>query len=198
MLSNQLVQGVLAALLAMSASAVPTDRNVVPRDTNKYVFAHFMVGIVQNYTVDDWKQDMVLAQEIGIDAFALNNANIDSYTPTQLANAYQAASEVDFKVFPSFDFSYWNNGDTDQIAAYMQNYSGHPAQMQYNGGAVVSTFVGDSFNWGGVKSEVTNPLFAVPNLQDPAEWNSSHTSLSLDGGRSSRGTWTLLLTAKSL
>jgi glucan endo-1,3-alpha-glucosidase len=70
------------------------------------------VGIVQNYTVSDWKMDMAYAMEIGIDAFALNNAIIDSYTPTQLANAYQAAEEVGFKVFISFDFAYWTNGDT--------------------------------------------------------------------------------------
>lgn len=75
---------------------------------------------------------MAYAMEIGIDGFALNNAKIDSYTPTQLANAYQAAEEVGFKVFPSFDFAYWNNGDTAGITAYMQQYAGHPAQAQVN------------------------------------------------------------------
>lgn len=114
--------------------------------------------------------------EIGIDAFALNNANIDSYTPTQLANAYQAAEQIGFKVFISFDFSYWSNGDTDQITAYMQQYAAHPAQMQYNGAAIVSTFVGDSFNWGPVKSATSHAIFAIPNLQDPAEASNDQTS----------------------
>ena len=120
--------------------------------------------------------DMAYAMEIGIDAFALNNANIDSYTPTQLANAYQAAEEMGFKVFISFDFSYWNNGDTSQISAYMQQYAGHPAQMQYNGGAVVSTFVGDSFDWGPVKANNSHAIFAIPMLQDPIEATEEHTS----------------------
>lgn len=119
---------------------------------------------------------MAYAQEIGIDAFALNNAKIDSYTPTQLANAYQAAEEMGFKVFISFDFAYWSNGDTSPISAYMQQYSAHPAQMQYNGGAVVSTFVGDSFDWGPVKAKQTHPIFAIPNLQDPAEAMNARTS----------------------
>lgn len=135
------------------------------------------MGIVQNYTVSDWKMDMAYAMEIGIDAFALNNAIIDSYTPTQLANAYQAAEEVGFKVFISFDFAYWTNGDTPQITAYMQQYAGHPAQMQYNGGAVVSTFVGDSFNWAPVKAATSHQIFAVPNLQDPAEATNSQTDI---------------------
>ena len=41
---------------------------------------------------------MNTAMDIGIDAFALNCASVDSYTPTQLALAYQAAEEVGFKV----------------------------------------------------------------------------------------------------
>ena len=131
---------------------------------------------MQNYEVADWKMDMAYAMEIGIDAFALNNANIDSYTPTQLANAYQAAEEIGFKVFISFDFSYWNNGDTSQISAYMQQYAGHPAQMQYSGGAVVSTFVGDSFDWGPVKANNSHAIFAIPMLQDPIEATEEHTS----------------------
>lgn len=114
--------------------------------------------------------------EIGIDAFALNNANIDSYTPTQLANAYQAAENVGFKCFISFDFAYWSNGDTAQITQYMNLYAGHPAAMQYNGGAVVSTFVGDSFDWGPVKSGTSHQIFAIPNMQDPAEATNLHTS----------------------
>jgi hypothetical protein len=51
----------------------------------------------------------------------------------------------------------------------MQQYAGHPAQMQYRGGAVVSTFVGDSFNWDPVKQGTSHPIYPLPNLQDPAE-----------------------------
>lgn len=122
---------------------------------------------------------MSYAMEIGIDAFALNNANIDSYTPTQLANAYQAALEIGFKVFISFDFAYWNNGNTVAITAYMQKYAAHPAQMQYNGGAVVSTFVGDSFDWGPVKAGTAHQIVAIPMMQDPIE--ATYEKTSFDG-----------------
>lgn len=119
---------------------------------------------------------MRYAQEIGIDAFALNNANVDSYTPTQLANAYQAAENVGFKCFISFDFAYWGNGNTAEITAYMNQYAGHPAAMQYNGGAIVSTFVGDTFDWAPVKSGSAHPITALPMLQDPTILNSIQTS----------------------
>ncbi|PYH92824.1 alpha-1,3-glucanase [Aspergillus ellipticus CBS 707.79] len=151
-----------------------------PESQNKYVFAHFMVGIVENYQLSDWIADMTAAQAIGIDAFALNCASIDKYTPTQLALAYRAAQQVNFKVFISFDFAYWSNGDTAKITAYMQQYANHPAQMQYKGAAIVSTFVGDSFNWGPVKQGTSHPICALPHLQDPAE-------VSSNGGRSADG-----------
>ncbi|OJJ73093.1 hypothetical protein ASPBRDRAFT_73559 [Aspergillus brasiliensis CBS 101740] len=176
MLAKYLVflASIVASILHPALGAPALDVGLTePQAEPKYVFAHFMVGIVENYQLEDWVTDMKAAQAIGIDAFALNCASIDKYTPTQLALAYQAAEQVNFKVFISFDFAYWSNGDTAKIAAYMQQYANHPAQMQYRGGAVVSTFVGDSFNWGPVKQATSHPIHAVPNLQDPAAASSN-------------------------
>ncbi|KAJ0418995.1 glycoside hydrolase [Aspergillus carlsbadensis] len=172
------------AALATLAYALPTlalpgasNELVTRQDTNRYVTAHFMVGIVEFYTLDDWKEDMELAKEIGIDAFALNCASIDKYTDPQLALAYEAAEAVNFKVFISFDFAYWSNGDSPRITSIMQKYANHPGQFQYNGAALVSTFVGDSFNWSPVKSAVQHPLFAVPMIQDPAWSGTANTGI---------------------
>ncbi|KAF9892149.1 hypothetical protein FE257_002555 [Aspergillus nanangensis] len=170
----------VAGVFAIAMPNIPTPATIQSReDTPRYVTAHFMVGIVENYTISDWKEDMQLAKEIGIDAFALNCAKIDSYTPTQLANAYAAANETGFKVFISFDFAYWTNGDTAEITSYMQKYSAHPAQFQYNGAALVSTFVGDSFNWTPVKAATSHPIFAVPNMQDPNA--ATYATTGIDG-----------------
>ncbi|KAJ6510689.1 glycoside hydrolase [Mycena sanguinolenta] len=135
----------------------------------KAVYAHFMVGIVQNYSVDDWKADMADAKAIGIDGFALNCAppRVDSYTPTQLGFAYQAAAESNFTVFISFDFAYWQNDDTDLIIATLQNYSSLPGQAKYNGGAIASTFVGEFFDWTPVKAVLD--ITALPNMEDPIQ-----------------------------
>ncbi|KAL4871081.1 hypothetical protein BDV12DRAFT_206924 [Aspergillus spectabilis] len=168
-----LVANILPVLSLPGAST----QLVTREDSNKYVTAHFMVGIVEHYTLDDWIHDMELALEIGIDAFALNCASIDSYTDPQLALAYEAAEITSFKVFISFDFAYWSNGDTPRITSIMQKYASHPGQFQYNGAALVSTFVGDSFNWNPVKSAVSHPIFAVPNLQDPNWAGSANTGI---------------------
>ncbi|RAL06556.1 glycoside hydrolase family 71 protein [Aspergillus homomorphus CBS 101889] len=151
-----------------------------PPVSDRYVFAHFMVGIVKDYQMKDWIADIEAAQAIGIDAFALNCASVDSYTPTQLALAYKAADKLGFKVFISFDFDYWSNGDTAKITALTHQYANHPGQMKYRGGAVVSTFLGDNFDWGPVKQGTLDPIHVIANLQDPASAFSNRVR-SVDG-----------------
>lgn len=135
---------------------------------------------MENYTVDDWKQDIKQAQEIGIDGFALNCAppHVDSYTPKQLANAYQAAADMGFKVFISFDFSYWGDNDANDITSILRNYSSHPGQAYYNGGAIASTFVGDYFNWNNVKNNLGGQkLTVIPMIQDPTYLSRQNTGI---------------------
>ncbi|KAK1637957.1 glycoside hydrolase family 71 protein [Colletotrichum phormii] len=153
----------------------------VSAQTTKTVYAHFMLGIVENYTISDWHLDIAQAKEIGIDGFALNcaPARIDSYTPKQLANAYQASQELNFTVFISFDFAYWSTADTAEITSIVGNYSAHPAQARYDGGAIVSTFVGDNMNWTAVKNGMPpgQKLTALPMIQDPAWLSVANTGL---------------------
>ncbi|TFY51951.1 hypothetical protein EVG20_g10768, partial [Dentipellis fragilis] len=59
----------------------------------KVVVAHFMVGNTFPYTVEDWKRDMVLAANHGIDAFALNFGR-DEWQRQRLDDAYAAALEL--------------------------------------------------------------------------------------------------------
>lgn len=123
------------------------------------------------------------AKEIGIDGFTLNCAppRVDSYTPKQLANAYEAAAQVGFSAFISFDFAYWSNGDTAEIASIVGNYSDHPGQAKYNDGALVSTFVGDSMDWNAVKNSLPGKtLTVIPMVQDPNSL--SHITTGIDGG----------------
>lgn len=137
---------------------------------------------MEKYTVQDWKEDIQQAKEIGIDGFALNCAppRVDSYTPKQLANAYEAAAQMDFKVFISFDFAYWSNGDTVEMSNILGNYHDHKAQAFYNGGSLVSTFVGDSMNWNAVKQALPGKkLTVIPMMQDPASL--PHVTNGIDG-----------------
>ncbi|KAL9488233.1 hypothetical protein ACSS6W_000510 [Trichoderma asperelloides] len=143
-----------------------------------------LVGIVENFTVQDWVNEIQQAQAIGIDGFALNCAPpwVDSYTPKQLDNAYTAAQQLNFKMFISFDFAYWSNGDTGNITSFVGKFAAHPAQAIFNGGALVSTFVGDSFNWNAVKSALgSQKLTVIPNMQDPASVGSVSSQYGIDG-----------------
>ena len=61
----------------------------IPADTSgsqKFVFAHHMVGNTYPYTVDDWTSDITLAHASGIDGFALNMGS-DSWEPARVADA---------------------------------------------------------------------------------------------------------------
>lgn len=74
--------------------------------TDRYVFCHFMIGIVADRTSSaDYDADMQRAKSLGIDAFALN-IGIDSYTDAQLNYAYESAANNNMKVFISFDFNW--------------------------------------------------------------------------------------------
>ncbi|KAJ7068693.1 glycoside hydrolase [Mycena amicta] len=181
-----------ALTLMLSALQLAGANPLVRANSPKAVYAHFMVrlhrtmssqlnlaqvGIVENFSVADWVAEMNTAKGIGIDGFALNCAppRVDNYTPRQLANAYAAAQQVGgFTVFPSLDFAYWNAGDTPTIIQLLQNYSSLPSQARYNGKPIISTFVGEFFDWATVKPTVD--VFAIPNLEDPAQVNTLSTS----------------------
>lgn len=82
-------------------------------------------------------------------------------------------------MFISFDFVYWNGGDIAEINQLIDLYVDHPAQMMYNGGALISTFVGDDFDWAPVKAAARGKVTAIPNQQDP--WGSLYRTTNFDG-----------------
>ncbi|CDM36417.1 CAZyme family GH71 and CBM24 [Penicillium roqueforti] len=106
------------------------------------VFAHFMVTNTANYTSNDWENDILLAQDAHIDAFALNMAYADSTNTGALAAAFSAADSLGFKLFFSFDYA--GNGDWPKadVITLIQQYSAHSSYYFYKGQAFVSTFEG--------------------------------------------------------
>ncbi|KAJ7716889.1 glycosyl hydrolase family 71-domain-containing protein [Mycena olivaceomarginata] len=156
---------VLASLISALAAVSPPSVSLAERDGEKYVFAHFIVGIVASYAQSDWETDMNLAKSIGIDAFALNIGK-DTYNYQQLGFAYAAAANFGFKVFISFDFAYWNSGDVSTMATYLQTYATEPGQFMYNGAAFVSSFVGDGYPYRTLESQsgIKLSLWTYPRL----------------------------------
>jgi len=68
------------------------------------VFAHFMVSNSHAYTTADWTSEIQLAQAAHIDAFALNIAYAEG-DDQSIANAFQVASSLGFRLFFSFDYA---------------------------------------------------------------------------------------------
>ena len=89
-----------------SSSGAPAPAPSGSAGGQKFVFAHHMVGNTAPYTIDDWAEDIQLAQENGIDAFALN-IGPDPFMREQVNNAYTAAQNAGstFKLFISLDMA---------------------------------------------------------------------------------------------
>lgn len=134
-----------------TTSQAPTSTSS-PSASSKYVIAHFMIGNSYPYTVDNWLADIFLAHSSGIDGFALN-VGVDTWQPSQVANAYQAAlqSGTGFKLFMSFDMTSLpctTASDAATLRTYITTYATHPNQLLYNGRVMASSFSGETCTFG--------------------------------------------------
>ncbi|KAI1357445.1 glycoside hydrolase family 71 protein [Xylaria arbuscula] len=130
---------------------------------DKLVFAHYIVGLTDGQTRDEWQLDISQAKASGIDGFALNIGSADTWNDEQLALAYDVAGSNGFSMFLSFDMaaSQWN---ADQISSYINTYNTYGSQLKVNNLPVVSTFEGPSQAdiWAGVRS-ATGGIFFMPD-----------------------------------
>ncbi|ESZ97957.1 glycoside hydrolase family 71 protein [Sclerotinia borealis F-4128] len=143
----------------------------------KYVFAHVVMGNTAHHTADNWATDIKTAQAAGIDAFALNIATGDTNIPTQVANAFKAATTLgnSFKLFFSFDYlggsGAWPATGASSVVSYLNQYGVSPAYFKYNGQIFVSTFegvnnAGDWIPGGAIRSAVqgtAGSIYFVPD-----------------------------------
>ncbi|WVQ65605.1 uncharacterized protein L199_003783 [Kwoniella botswanensis] len=151
--------------------------NPVKGNSDKKVFAHFMIGIVYAYTLESWLEDIELAKSKGIDGFALN-IGLDSYTQPQLDLAYKAAEiSGDFVCFISFDFNWYTVDNTTGVSETMKRYNDLPAQFKVDGKPFVSSFIGDGFDWAAVGSGCGQEIYAVP-FWAPTQENADNKGLS--------------------
>ncbi|KAL7421003.1 hypothetical protein Q5752_003887 [Cryptotrichosporon argae] len=165
-------------LLSASVLAGPT-RTVEKRATqDRYVFAHFMVGFVDEYGEADWTTDISLAHSYGLDGFALNCDDDDS-TATQLGYAYAAAeaynaglnsSQTPFVLFVSPDFTHYSASDPASVGALLAPVLSSSAQLTVDGKAFVSSFEGDGLDWAAVATATGQEIYAVPYYQDYAAY----------------------------
>ncbi|KAH7175340.1 glycoside hydrolase [Dactylonectria macrodidyma] len=130
----------------------------------RQVYAHYMVGLTNQQALSQWKTDIQAAKDAWIDGFALNIGPDDSWTSTQLGLAYQAAAELDFKLFLSFDMASDYVWSVDSVVGLVNDFKAEAAQVLVGGKPMVSTFEGPTWadNWSSVRSQ-TGDIFLVPN-----------------------------------
>ncbi|RAH40443.1 glycoside hydrolase family 71 protein [Aspergillus brunneoviolaceus CBS 621.78] len=119
------------------------------------VFAHFMVSNTLNYTISDWENEMTLALDAKIDAFAMNMAVGDATNTQSLENAFAAASNTGLSLFFSFDYAGngpWAKAD---VLTMLQTYTSDGAYWHYESKPFVSTFEGpdNADDWIDIKEQ---------------------------------------------
>ncbi|OCF56454.1 hypothetical protein L486_06398 [Kwoniella mangroviensis CBS 10435] len=129
--------------------------------SERYVFAHFMVGFVNSYTQDDWDRDVALAVSKGIDGFALNCDGQDA-NAQQLQYAFTAASSSNFKLFISPDFVHYSYEDPGPVSELLKLWVTQGAYFQFDGKPFVSSFWGEGTDWVKVRENVGVDLYVCP------------------------------------
>ncbi|KIM43198.1 glycoside hydrolase family 71 protein [Hebeloma cylindrosporum] len=161
----------LDSTTTVDAASQPSQPPIDSDGSRKYVVAHHMVGNTFPYTPQDWADDIALAHASGIDGFALNMGT-DDWQPARVADAYEAAKQsgLDFKLFISLDMSSFPCGspnDAQNLRNIVNAHVSHPNQLQYASRAFVSTFAGESCNFGqgSVPDGWKNQFTRHPDLQ---------------------------------
>ena len=118
------------------------------------------MGNTKAFGLDDWAHEIQLAQEAGIDAFALNMANNDATNNVALPLAFNAATTLGFKLFFSFDYA--GNGAWAQtvVRSMIDEHGVKSAYFKRGSQPFVSTFEGpdNAADWTWIKAQ-TNCFF---------------------------------------
>ncbi|KAI1802096.1 glycoside hydrolase family 71 protein [Daldinia bambusicola] len=153
----------LAAAFALFANTAVTCVALPRQNSGRQVFAHYMVGLTNQQSRDQWQKDITEAKSAGIDGFALNIGSQDAWNADQLQLAYDTAAANGFSMFLSFDMaaSSWS---PDQVIGLVNQYKDAGSQLKVNGKPFVSTFEGPDWadNWASVRS-ATGDIFLVPD-----------------------------------
>jgi len=152
--------------------AIAPVRAATPETANsrpvRLVFAHYMVcnpRAGDGSTVEDYEKEIVDAQALGIDGFALNSCRWgDAYWKRHCVDIYEAARRLKtgFKLFISADYC-CGNGPAETIDM-IDSFRDHPNQLKWGGKPVFSTFMGDRQVYDTVKKHFTgaNSVVFVP------------------------------------
>ncbi|CAO2653447.1 Nn.00g028580.m01.CDS01 [Neocucurbitaria sp. VM-36] len=151
-------------LMAAMSAAAPSQSFEKRQTADRYVFAHYMMGIVSSRTsADAFDDEFKLAKAAGIDAFALNmGPDVEN---TMLDYAYESAERVGIKVFISFDFNdgLFSTSDPAAVGDRIRSFKDKPAQLMIDNKPFVSTFTGPGLDVAAVEAAAGTEIFFLPN-----------------------------------
>lgn len=121
------------------------------------------VGNTEHYTASDWIDDIKLAQEAHIDAFALNMAKGEPMNEKAIASVFSHAETLGFKLFFSFDYAGRGPYSKSEVLGWINRYASSGAYFRHNGQPLVSTFEGpeQAEDWIDIKAQTG--CFFVPD-----------------------------------
>lgn len=161
----------ISSSLASAAAAAALYSSSV--SAQKLVFAHVVVGDTAAHNQSTWENDITLAADAGIDAFALNGGYPDTNVPTQIANAFAACESLNkgFKLFFSFDYlgggQPWPATGDNSVVGLLTKYTSSSCYQTYNDLPFVSTFEGtdniDDWAPGGTIRSGAGDVYFVPD-----------------------------------
>ncbi|GMK57757.1 hypothetical protein CspeluHIS016_0405910 [Cutaneotrichosporon spelunceum] len=140
-------------------AATHPDAPTTPSGNKRLVVAHFMLGNTYPFTKLDWEETFDMAEESGLDGLILNLGREDwqfrqarsayliaqqrAYKPIIGRTPIRLAFSLDLNVMHS---SQWD--DAVQLTTKIAGIMGSPAQLMYDGKALLSAFDGHNAAWG--------------------------------------------------
>lgn len=121
------------------------------------------VGNTALFEISDWVNNMNLAKNAHIDAFALNIAYDWPKNNVALEKAFQAAASTGFRLFFSFDYAGNGPWPAEQVMDLIRRYGSHSAYFQHQSKPFVSTFEGPAQAEDWVTIKQTTPCFFMPD-----------------------------------
>lgn len=145
--------------------------------------AHYMVGYITDEHV---RQDIIDAQSLGLDAFAMNFDQIADWSTPTVDSLFANAKELGFKLFFSFDHAAGHFSSPDDYTSYLKDIlsNNDDAYFKFNGKPVVSTFGGESVSdatWAAFRQNVGDILLVPGFYQATPSTTFFNSHSSLDG-----------------
>ncbi|KAK4184083.1 Mutanase [Podospora australis] len=155
----------------------------------KAVFAHFMVGNTGEYTSADWLDDIKLAQEAHIDAFAMNMAYGAPMNGPSLEMAFAAASSRGFQLMFSFDYAGNGSWPKQTVIDYLTRWGSSGAYFKHNGQPLVSTFEGPESSDDWIEIKARTGCFFIPDWSSDGAKKAMERSNGVADGLFSWDAW---------